>query len=116
MMIQIDSPVDRELSQRVCEIEGWCTVPLYGVDRLRFEIDGSPVLYTPIRRIDAEAAYPRARVKGFRLHIDLTCYMHAVRDSKLHLKVIAGDVEESQVQFHLSRSALRICMTAACGL
>jgi hypothetical protein len=116
MIIQIDSPVDHEISERVREIVGWCTVPSYGVDQLRFEIDGSPVHYTPVKRIDAEAAYPRERVKGFRLHLDLTCYLHSVRDSKLHLNVIAGDVEESQVQFHVSRSALRICMAAACGL
>jgi hypothetical protein len=116
MNFRIDEPENLEISEHVCEIRGWCTMPPFGPERVRFEIGGIPAPFTQMRRPDAEAAYPGQRVRGFVLHVDLTYYMGAIRGSALHLKIIAGEGGEADVRFQVSRAALGSCMAAACGL
>jgi hypothetical protein len=115
MTIFIDQPAEREIVQTVCEIRGWCTVPRFGSGRLRFEIDGDPILFTPMRRPDVEAVYPEDRVYGFVIHFDLAYHMRAIRDSALYLDVLGGDAEQAKVRFQVYPSALRTCMAAASG-
>jgi len=55
-------------------------------------------------------------VRGFVLHLDLTYYMRAIRDSALHLKIIAEETEQAEVRFQVSPPVLRTCMAEASGL
>jgi hypothetical protein len=116
MIVVIDEPTGLEIHNSQCKIRGWCAFPVFRPGWVRFEVGGIPVRSTSERRPDAEAAHPGATVRGFMLHLDLTYYMRAIRDSELHLKVSAGDGEESSVRFQISRAALGTCMAAASGL
>jgi len=116
MIFCIDKPDKCEISSRTCEIRGWCTVPSFGSGRVRLEIDGIPAPFTCMRRPDVEEAYPGETAQGFVLQLDLTYYMRAIQDSALVLKIIAGETEEAEVKFRVSREALGLCMAVACGL
>ena len=115
MTVFIDDPADREITQQMCEIRGWCRVPPFGSGRVRFQIGGNPVVFTSMRRPDVEAAYPQEKTFGFVIHLDLSCYMLAIRDSALDIEVLGGDTDRTTVRFRVSTSALRKCMAAASG-
>jgi len=116
MTVFIDEPPEREISHQMCEVRGWCTVPPFGSGRLRFQIGGTPVLFTSIRRPDVEAAYPREKTYGFVIQLDLSYYMLAIRDSALEIEALVGDADRTTVRFRVSPAALRTCMAAASGV
>ena len=116
MTVFIDEPAEREITHQMCEVRGWCTVPPFGSGRLRFQIGGTPLLFTPIHRPDVEAAYPEEKTYGFVIQLDLSYYMLAIRDSALDVEALVGDADRTTVGFRVSTAALRTCMAAASGV
>ena len=116
MMLWIDHPSSREISQREMNISGWCAFSPFGDRQVRLEIGGIPVSFSSVRRRDVEHAYPDCFVLGFDFRLELAYYMRTIRGHTLFLEVVLGDVTRAEARFAVSPKTLRNCMAAASGL
>ena len=112
----IDDPADLYLGHPVCRIKGWCSSDreedLRGLD---FRIGGSRVPHSSLPRPDVQGAWPDRAVAGFLVQLDLSFYIHIVRDREFILQVITARLAPVDLHFRVSTGAIGRCLEAAGG-
>jgi hypothetical protein len=117
LTVIIDDPPDLQLAHPVCRIKGWCSSDqaedLRGLD---FRIGGSRVPSSSFMRPDVQEACPDKASAGFFVHLDLSFYMHVVRDRGFTLQVITARLAPVDLHFRVSAGAIGSCLEAAGGV
>ena len=116
LKVYIDDPEDLQIRRYICKIRGWCAGDsTESLQALRFRIGGSRVPYTRIQRPDVEEVLHKRSICGFLIHLDLSSYMHGLRDGEFLLKVVAVDEPEIDLRFRVSSEALGKCLETLAG-
>ncbi len=113
-MLRIDAPADRIIQKPLELVRGWyAAVPRSGAGLRDVQIGGVPVPWSRIRRPDVCEHYPGMLVTGFQITLDLTSYMHAIRNRALAIVFVPNGEAAITVDFAIQKEVAGRCLAAS---
>jgi hypothetical protein len=114
LRIEIDEPQDKCLKEPTGCIRGWFAARDTDLpETFHFEIGGTPVAHSAIKREDVEGAMPGHAIAGFLIPYDLSFYLPNIDEQGLAIRLILPEYSAKTLRFKIAESALGACLAAA---